>query len=76
MRNKDKALKNERQQCEGEAFGKLSACKYQETKKCSCKIEISLKEYGELVKRAMREGSTPEAMVARRIAEMVGEENP
>ncbi|MBQ7024024.1 MAG: hypothetical protein IJN29_10600 [Akkermansia sp.] len=76
MRKENKSLEIKTKRHNEESLCAESFVEYQGTKKCSCKIEISLKEYGELVKRAMKEGSTPEAMVARRIAEMVGEENP
>ena len=36
-----------------------------------CRVELSMEEYSRLARRALREGCTPEELVAREIAQLV-----
>jgi hypothetical protein len=35
-----------------------------------CRVELSMEEYGRLARRALREGCTPEELVAREIEQL------
>ena len=76
MKNTDKDLKTkeniQNSTTSPEREGKI----YQEDKKYSFRVYFSLQEYEQLLRRALREGSTPETLLARRIAERVRAENP
>lgn len=76
MKNTNKDLKTKENIQNSPTSPERDGKNYQEDKKYSFRVYFSLQEYEQLLRRALREGSTPETLLARRIAERVRAENP